>query len=64
MNPCEIVTIVSALSCAIAKNRSIEELNILSAIFTQIGDSLTTIAVTRSPLNNTNTTNSSNNTNC
>lgn len=62
MNPCEIVTLVSAISCAIAKNRSVEELNILSAIFTQIGDSLTTIAVTRSPINSNNTTN--NPTNC
>lgn len=55
MSPCEIVTLVSAISCAIAKNRSIEELNILSAIFTQIGDSLTTIAITRNPTNSTNT---------
>lgn len=62
MNPCEIVTLVSAISCAIAKNRSVEELNILSAIFTQIGDSLTTIAVTRSPINSNNKTN--NPTNC
>ncbi len=64
MNPCEIVTLVSAISCAIAKNRSIQELNILSAIFTQIGDSLTTIAVTRNTSNNSTTTNNQSNTNC
>ncbi|MDO4283415.1 MAG: hypothetical protein Q4D02_07235 [Clostridia bacterium] len=53
MNSCEIVSLISAISCAIAKGRTTDELNILSAIFTQIGDSLTTIAVTRTTSNTT-----------
>lgn len=47
MNGCELVTIVSTLACAIAKDRTINEITILGAIFTQLGDSLATIAATR-----------------
>ena len=32
----EFVTFISALACAIAKDKSQDELNILSAIFTQL----------------------------
>jgi len=35
---------VSALACAISKGKSTAELNLLSAFFTQLGDSLETIA--------------------
>lgn len=48
MNPCELVTLVSTLSCLIADNSTDDELSILSAIFTQLGDSLTTILACRS----------------
>lgn len=47
MEGCEIVTLVSALACAIAKDKDAEELGILAAIFTQLGDSLATIALTK-----------------
>lgn len=47
MNPCELVTLVSTLSCLIADNSTDEELSILSAVFTQLGDSLATILVCR-----------------
>lgn len=47
MNGCEIVNLVSILSCAIAKDRKTEEIQLLAAIFTQLGDSLATIAITR-----------------
>ena len=44
----EIITLVSTLSCFIAKDKTEEDLALLSAIFTQLGDSLATIAVSRS----------------
>ena len=43
--PQEIAAIVNAAAVALSEGRSIEELNILAAIFTQIGDTLATIAV-------------------
>lgn len=56
MSPCELVTLISTLSCLIADNSTDDELSILSAVFTQLGDSLTTILACRS--NNTSTSNS------
>lgn len=47
MKSCELVTFISSLSCMIAKDKTDDELALLSAIFTQLGDSLATIAVTR-----------------
>ena len=47
MNSCEIVNLVSILSCAIAKDRKTEEIELLAAILVQLGDSLATIAVNR-----------------
>ncbi len=47
MNGCELVNFISIVSCAIAKEKTTEELSILAAIFTQLGDSLATIAITR-----------------
>lgn len=43
MNSCELVTLISTLSCAIASSCSPEETALLAAIFTQLGDSLETI---------------------
>lgn len=43
MNSCELVTFVSSLACAISRNGSPEELAVLAAVFTQLGDSLATI---------------------
>ena len=36
MQNCEFVTFISALACTIAKDKSQNELNILSAIFSQL----------------------------
>ena len=36
MQNCEFVTFISALACAISKDKNQDELNILSAIFTQL----------------------------
>lgn len=43
MNGCELNLTISALACAIAKDKSVEELSLLSLFFTQLGDSLATI---------------------
>lgn len=48
MEGCELVTLVSAIACAIAKDKDNDELSLLAAIFTQLGDSLATIVATRS----------------
>ena len=45
MNPCAFVNFISLLACDIAKDKSQNELAILSAFFTQLGDTLATLAV-------------------
>ena len=45
MNSCELVTTITALACSLQKCCSKEELTILAAAFTQLGDTLATIAV-------------------
>lgn len=47
MKGCELVTLISTLACAIAKDKTVEELSLLSVIFTQLGDSLATIILTK-----------------
>lgn len=44
MNPCEITALVTAFSNILAQNLTENELNLISAIFSQIGDTLDTIA--------------------
>lgn len=43
MSSCELVNIVSMLTCLIVQNYSDNEIALLAAIFTQLGDSLVTI---------------------
>lgn len=43
MQSCELVTFVTAMACSISKCCSPEELEILSAVFSQLGDTLATI---------------------
>ena len=43
MNSCELVNLVSALSCLIIQNYNTEQIGVLAAVFTQLGDSLATI---------------------
>ena len=45
MNSCELVTFVSTISCLIAQQCTPEQLSLLAAIFTQLGDSLATIVI-------------------
>jgi len=44
MNSCEFVTFISALACSIAKDRSTDEITLLGSVFSQLGDTLSTIA--------------------
>lgn len=44
MNSCKFVTFISALACSIAKNKSQNEINLLSTFFSQLGDTLATIS--------------------
>ena len=48
MNSCELTVSVTALANALAVGRSEEELSLLAAVLTQLGDTLATIAVQRS----------------
>lgn len=43
MNSCELVTFISSFACTLAKIYSPDELAMLAAIFSQLGDSLDTI---------------------
>lgn len=43
MNSCELVNLISALSCLIVQNYDEYQIGILAAVFTQLGDSLATI---------------------
>ncbi len=42
MNPCEYTMLVSTIACSIAQDRSEEEVELLAAFFSQLGDSLAT----------------------
>ncbi|WP_394523023.1 DUF6774 domain-containing protein [Lacrimispora sp. JR3] len=44
MQSCELVMFVSSLACCIAKDRTDEEIALLSCIFSQLGDTLGTIS--------------------
>ncbi|HIU74620.1 MAG TPA: hypothetical protein IAC62_01950 [Candidatus Pelethocola excrementipullorum] len=43
MTSCELVTFVSSLACALSRTCPPEELPLLAAVFTQLGDSLATM---------------------
>ena len=47
MNPCELTASVTALANALAYGLTEEDLGLLAAVLTQLGDTLTTIAVQR-----------------
>jgi len=44
MQSCEFATLITALACCIADDRSPEEIALISSIFMQLGDTLATIA--------------------
>ena len=44
MQSCDLVLSISALACCIAEGRSPEDLALLSAVFSQLGDTLDTLS--------------------
>ena len=44
MQKCEFVTLISILACSIAKDKSPDEITLLSAFFVQLGDTLATLS--------------------
>ena len=44
MSNCEFVTFITVLACNIAKNKTSEEIAILSTFFVQLGDTLSTLS--------------------
>lgn len=61
MDGCSLNLAVSALACAIARDKSADEITLLSLLFTQIGDSLATIAGGDTICNNNYSVNNVNN---
>lgn len=47
MSSCEFVFVITSLACGIAKGKSQEEIGVLSAAFSQLGDTLATISATQ-----------------
>ena len=47
LNSCEIVSFITSIACVISKDKSPDELNLLSDVFSQLGDTLATIATTK-----------------
>lgn len=48
MNPCELTAFVTAIANALTDSLNDNELNLLGAVVTQLGDTLLTIAAQRS----------------
>ena len=48
MNPCELTASITALANALACRLTEEELNLLGAVLSQLGDTLVTIATHKS----------------
>lgn len=48
MNSCELTASITAVANAIACGRTVDELNLLGVTFTQLGDTLLTIATQKS----------------
>lgn len=43
MNSCELIALISSVACRLPKEYSAEELALLGTIFTQLGDTISTI---------------------
>ena len=52
MNSCEYVIFISIIASGIAKGKTEDEINILSTFFSQLGDTLATIAAIDSSCSN------------
>lgn len=45
MSGCEYSVMITGIACALAKEKSCDEISLLAAFFTQLGDTLATLAV-------------------
>lgn len=54
MDECELVSLVTAIACTIAKVCSANEIDLMAAVFTQLGDTLATISIKREICEKTN----------
>lgn len=48
MNPCELTASITAVANMLACKLTVDEINLLGVIFTQLGDTLVTIATQKS----------------
>lgn len=48
MNACELTASITAIANALACNRTTDEINLLGVVFSQLGDTLQTIAAQKS----------------
>jgi hypothetical protein len=53
MESCELVSLISAIACVLAQNCTTEELTLLSASLTQLGDTINSILVNNELCENT-----------
>lgn len=44
MSSCEFIFLITSLACSISKGKSQEEIELLAAAFSQLGDTLSTIS--------------------
>lgn len=52
MRSCELVTLITVIACSITECYSSEELPVIAAIFTQLGDTIETILAQEEFCNN------------
>lgn len=62
MNICELTMSITALANSLACNLTTDEVDFLGAVFSQLGDTLNTIATQRSICENMNSSNNTSNT--
>ncbi len=56
MNPCELTAAITTFANILSTDMSVDELNLWGSVFSQLGDTLTTIAAQISICNNSNNT--------
>ena len=47
LNSFEFVSFITSIACVISQDKSADELNLLGTLFSQLGDTLQTIAATK-----------------
>lgn len=52
MNSCELVAYISSIACAIFKKCDKDDISIMAATFTQLGDTLATMLINEELCNN------------